>query len=53
MSRAICPGCSSRPSAIGDYSLRLRNNAAPPTNPGQITVESSSGGKAGPFTVSG
>jgi hypothetical protein len=41
------------PPGVGDYSLRLRNNAAPATNPGQIVVESSRNGKAGPFTVSG
>ena len=40
------------PPGIGDYSMRARDGAAPATNPGQIIVESSRGGKAGPFTVS-
>ncbi len=37
--------------AGGDYELRLRNGAAPATNPGRIFVESNMGGVAGPFTV--
>jgi hypothetical protein len=37
--------------AGGDYELRLRNGAAPTTNPGRIFVESNMGGVAGPFTV--
>jgi hypothetical protein len=38
--------------AGGEWELRLRNGAAPATNPGRIFVESSMGGVAGPFTVS-
>jgi hypothetical protein len=37
--------------AGGDYELRLRNGAAPATNPGRIFVESNMGGIAGPATV--
>lgn len=40
------------PPAVGDYSIRLRNGSAPVQNPGRIFVKSSSGGVAGPFTVS-
>jgi hypothetical protein len=39
------------PAVNGDYDIRLRNAAAPATNPGRIFVESDSGGVAGPFTV--
>jgi hypothetical protein len=39
------------PPAIGEFDLRLRNGAAPATNPGQIFVESDGGGVAGPTTV--
>jgi len=38
------------PPGIGDYSIRMRNNA-PATNPGRIFVVSNGGGVAGPFTV--
>jgi hypothetical protein len=33
------------------FDIRLRNGAAPATNPGRIFVKSSGGGVAGPFTV--
>jgi hypothetical protein len=39
------------PATGGEYDFRLRNGAAPPTNPGTIYVVSSGGGVAGPFTV--
>jgi hypothetical protein len=39
------------PATGGDYDIRLRNGAAPPTNPGQIWVTSNGGGVAGPFAV--
>jgi hypothetical protein len=39
------------PATGGEYDIRLRNAAAPATNPGRIFVESDSGGVAGPFTV--
>jgi hypothetical protein len=39
------------PATGGEYDIRLRNGAAPATNPGRIFVESDSGGVAGPFTV--
>lgn len=39
------------PATGGDFSLRVRNAAAPATNPGTIWIESSAGGTAGPFTV--
>jgi hypothetical protein len=39
------------PANVGDYSLRVRNAAAPATNPGRIFVKSDRGGIAGPFTV--
>jgi hypothetical protein len=35
----------------GTYAIRLRDNAAPRTNPGRIYVESNMGGVAGPTTV--
>ncbi|HEX2102736.1 MAG TPA: fibronectin type III domain-containing protein [Solirubrobacteraceae bacterium] len=35
----------------GAYDIRLRDGAAPRTNPGRIFVESNNGGLAGPFTV--
>lgn len=37
--------------AIGDYDVRLRDGAAPATNPGRVYVKSSGGGVAGPSTV--
>jgi Fibronectin type III domain len=37
--------------AAGVYDIRLRNGAAPATNPGRIFVKSNGGGVAGPFTV--
>jgi hypothetical protein len=39
------------PATGGEYDIRLRNAAAPATNPGRIFVESDSGGVAGPATV--
>ena len=39
------------PATGGEYDIRLRNGAAPPTNPGRIFVESNGGGVAGPFVV--
>jgi Fibronectin type III domain len=39
------------PETGGVYDIRLRNGAAPATNPGQIWVTSNGGGVAGPFTV--
>jgi hypothetical protein len=39
------------PAVGGEYDIRLRNGAAPATNPGRIYVESNGGGVAGPFTV--
>jgi hypothetical protein len=39
------------PATGGEYDFRLRNGAAPATNPGTIYVVSSGGGVAGPFTV--
>jgi hypothetical protein len=39
------------PPAIGEYDIRLRNGAAPATNPGRIFIESDGGGVAGPTTV--
>jgi hypothetical protein len=35
----------------GEYDVRLRNGAAPTTNPGRIYVKSTGGGVAGPFVV--
>lgn len=35
----------------GDFSLRLRNGAAPAISPGTIWIESTVGGTSGPFTV--
>ena len=35
----------------GAWDLRLRNGAAPRTNPGTVHVDSNLGGTAGPFTV--
>jgi hypothetical protein len=40
------------PATGGEYDIRLRNGAAPPTNPGSIWVTSNGDGVAGPFTVS-
>lgn len=40
------------PATGGTYDVRMRNAAAPPTNPLKIYVESDSGGVAGPFVVS-
>lgn len=37
---------------LGAYTVRLRNNAAPGTNPGTIFVKSDKGGQAGPISVS-
>jgi hypothetical protein len=39
------------PATGGVYDFRLRNGAAPATNPGTIYVVSNGGGVAGPFTV--
>jgi hypothetical protein len=39
------------PATVNDYSVRVRNGAAPPTNPGTIYVTVPGGGVAGPFTV--
>jgi hypothetical protein len=39
------------PPAIGEFDIRLRNGAAPASNPGRIFVESDGGGVAGPTTV--
>ena len=39
------------PATVGDYALRLRNNAAGARNPGQIWATSSNGGVVGPVTV--
>ncbi len=39
------------PDTGGEYDIRLRNGAAPATNPGRIFVESNGGGVAGPFVV--
>ena len=39
------------PEVGGDWSIRLRNNAAPATNPGRIIAKSSNGGQTAPFTV--
>jgi hypothetical protein len=35
----------------GTFDMRLRNGAAPGNNPGTIWIESSAGGRSGPFTV--
>ena len=40
------------PPGIGDWTIRLRNAAALPSNPGRIIAKSDGGGTAGPFTVS-
>jgi hypothetical protein len=39
------------PEVGGDWSIRLRDNAAPATNPGRIIAKSSNGGQTAPFTV--
>jgi hypothetical protein len=39
------------PATVGTYDIRVRNAAAPATNPGKIYVVSENGGQAGPFTV--
>jgi Fn3 domain-containing protein/fibronectin type III domain protein len=39
------------PATNGTYDIRVRNAAAPATNPGRIFVVSENGGQAGPFTV--
>jgi hypothetical protein len=39
------------PATNGTYDIRVRNAAAPATNPGKIYVVSENGGQAGPFTV--
>ena len=36
---------------VNAFDIRLRNGAAPATNPGRIFIKSSGGGVAGPFTV--
>jgi hypothetical protein len=54
----VIPGASALvtaaapPATGGDYDIRVRNGAAPATNPGTIWVTSNGGGVAGPFTVS-
>ncbi|KRF08956.1 hypothetical protein ASH00_04575 [Arthrobacter sp. Soil782] len=53
---AVIPGAvatvtAAAPPGIGDFSIRLRNGAAPAQNPARIYVKSSNGGVAGPFTV--
>ena len=35
----------------GAFDIRLRNGAAPATNPGTVYVDSNLGGTAGPFTI--
>ncbi len=35
----------------GAFDIRLRNGAAPRTNPGTVYVDSNLGGTAGPFTI--
>lgn len=40
------------PATGGAFDIRLRNGAAPATNPGRIFAVSTDGGIAGPFTVS-
>ena len=40
------------PPGIGDWDIRLRNNAAGPSSPGRIIAKSSAGGVAGPFVIS-
>lgn len=40
------------PPGIGDWTIRLRNGAALPSNPGRIIAGSSGGGFTAPFTVS-
>jgi hypothetical protein len=39
------------PATLNDFNLRLRNGAAPATNPGTIFVTGGNGGVGGPFTV--
>jgi hypothetical protein len=39
------------PPGIGDWTIRLRGNAAGNTNPGRIIAKSDGGATAGPFTV--
>jgi hypothetical protein len=39
------------PATGGEYDIRLRNAAAPATNPGKVFIESDSGGVAGPAVV--
>jgi hypothetical protein len=41
------------PATLGTYDIRVRNAAAPASNPGKIYVVSENGGQAGPFTVAG
>lgn len=48
---ALATVTAAAPPGIGDFSIRLRNGAAPTQNPGRIYVKSSNGGVAGPFTV--
>jgi hypothetical protein len=40
------------PPGIGDWTIRLRNAAALPANPGRIIAKSDGGGSTAPFTVS-
>jgi hypothetical protein len=53
---AAIAGASARvvaaaPPGIGAYTIRLRDEKVPATNPGRVFVKSSGGGVAGPFTV--
>jgi hypothetical protein len=50
---ASVPVTAAAPPAVGDVNQRLRTAAqgVPGANPGTIYVESSAGGRAGPFTV--
>jgi Chitobiase/beta-hexosaminidase C-terminal domain/Fibronectin type III domain len=45
------PVTTAAPATGGVFDLRLRNAAAPTTNPVTIWIESTVGGSAGPFTV--
>ena len=54
---AAIPGATAQvvaaaPPGIGDWTIRLRNTAAGPTNPGRIIAKSDGGATTGPFTVS-
>jgi Fibronectin type III domain/Chitobiase/beta-hexosaminidase C-terminal domain len=53
---AAIAGASARvvaaaPPGIGAFTIRLRDDKTPATNPGRVFVKSSGGGVAGPFTV--